>query len=314
MPATGRQARNDDILIISRTREVSNLPDNRQTMDESKRNSANTTNQENQRSLTLRRLRSALGPHTHYFSETGSTNDLLREMAVAGAPAGTLVLADFQRTGKGRLDRRWHVPPGTSLLFSLLFRPGWPAIHASWLTMMAGLAAVEAIAAALPAPAASSLQPALKWPNDIMLPVTTGWAKVGGILLETSVTGDRLEQAILGMGLNVNIPPEALPETASPATSLLAATGRPVARLPLLLTLVQRLDHYYQAASRGESPQPAWNERLLTRERVVQISGGGETLTGIALGTDEWGRLLVKTTDGEVHAFAAGDVTLRPGR
>lgn len=286
-------------------------------MDDFNDNTMSTTSQhdqESQRPLNTRRLRAALGPDAHYFPETGSTNDLLREMADAGAPGGTLVLADFQQTGKGRLNRRWQAPPGTSLLFSLLFRPGWPAVRASWLTMIGGLAAVEAIAAALAAPESSSLIPALKWPNDIILPDAAGWAKVGGILLETTVTGDRLEQAILGMGLNVNIPPEDLPETTVPATSLLAAGGRSLARLPLLVTLVQRLEHHYQAACRGESPQPAWNERLLTRDRPVAVSASGRTVTGTAAGTDEWGRLLVETADGEVYKFAAGDVTLRPQR
>ena len=252
-------------------------------------------------------LRDAIGANAHYVAETGSTNELLREMAASGAPAGTLVLADFQRTGKGRMNRRWEAPAGTSLLFSLLFRPDWPAVQAPWLTMVAGLAAVEALAETT-----SRLAPALKWPNDIMLPAGAGWAKVGGILLETTVNGDELAQAILGMGLNVNIPEEKLPATATPATSLLVATGRPVARLPLLSEVVARLKHHYEAACRGESPQPAWNERLLTGEQVVARSRG-KRLVGRMLGSDEWGRLLLETEDRTIHAIAAGDVTLRPG-
>lgn len=254
-------------------------------------------------------VRRMFGANAHYVAEIDSTNELLRKMAVAGAPAGTLVLADFQRTGKGRMNRRWEAPPGTSLLFSLLFRPGWPAIQASWLTMIAGLAAVEAIAVV-----ADPLSPALKWPNDIMLPVDAGWAKVGGILLESTVSAERLEQAILGMGLNVNIPGEELPAAATPATSLLVATGQSVARLPLLQQVLERLTHNYEAACRGESPQPAWNRRLLTGEEVVVTDGAGQRLRGTIQGTDEWGRLLLETADGTLHKMAAGEVTLRPGR
>ena len=252
-------------------------------------------------------LRAAIGPNAHYVAETGSTNELLQQMAAAGAPAGTLVLADFQRTGKGRLNRRWRAPAGTSLLFSYLFRPDWPASRAPWLTMMAGLAAVEAIEEMT-----AHLAPALKWPNDIMLATGDGWAKVGGILLETVISEDRLEQAIVGMGLNVNIPKAALPATATPATSLLLAKGGPVARLPLLSRLVARLEHHYEAAGRGESPQPEWNERLLKGAVVMASGGGAGRLTGRMLGTDEWGRLLLETVDGTVHTVAGGDITLRP--
>jgi BirA family biotin operon repressor/biotin-[acetyl-CoA-carboxylase] ligase len=144
-----------------------------------------------------------------------------------------------------------------------------------------------------------------------MLPDGEGWAKAGGILLETVIREGRLEQAILGMGLNVNIPQEQLPVVALPATSILVATGRPVARLPLLRRIVERLGDHYKAAGEGKSPQPTWNERLLTGNRVVVSGGGRETLTGTMLGTDKWGRLLLETEAGTVHRIAAGEVTLR---
>lgn len=248
-----------------------------------------------------------LGSVQHYFPEVDSTNALLADMAERGAETGSLVITDYQRRGKGRLGRRWEAPAGSSLLLSLLFRPQWPARRTMWLTMIAGLAAVDAIEAH------SGLQAGLKWPNDVMLSAGSEWRKTGGILLESSVQEGMLQQAILGMGLNVNIPSQLLPQGAGPVTSLLAELGRPVSRLPLLALLLERLEGLYEEAAGGKSPQPAWNERLITRGRAVQVTTATETLRGVATGADEWGRLLLRDDAGKVHAISAGDVTLREG-
>ncbi|MCI0398628.1 MAG: biotin--[acetyl-CoA-carboxylase] ligase [Chloroflexi bacterium] len=248
-----------------------------------------------------------LGRPVYYFPAVGSTNDVLGEMARAGAPAGTMVVADFQSQGKGRLNRRWEAPAGTSLLISLLFRPGWPAGQAAWLTMMAGLAAVEAVQAV------AGLAAGLKWPNDLVVPAGEGWRKFGGLLLEGEFAGDRLESAILGLGLNANIPAGHLSPAAIRATSLLVELGRPVSRLKLLAAYLECLEFLYEAAGEGHSPHPAWNARLVTLGRPVQVSGPGfdRPLAGTAEATDEWGRLLVRDPAGVLHAVAAGDVTLR---
>lgn len=263
-----------------------------------------------------------VGQFCRYEPVVGSTNALLKravvnETAVA-LPAGTLYLTDYQTEGRGRLQRKWEAPPGTSLLFSLLFRPDWPAAQANWLTMMAGLAAVEAVEAA------ATVKAGLKWPNDLILCHNGQWRKLGGILLEGDVDGTdgRLRSVVVGMGLNVNIPPDQLPAAAAPptgllaATSLLAATGQTTNRLRLLVDLLQRLERYYEAAAAGHSPQPAWNERLLTLGQPVRVSqpasAGAAPLDGTAESTDEWGALLVRDGSGQLHTVNAGDVTLRP--
>jgi BirA family transcriptional regulator, biotin operon repressor / biotin---[acetyl-CoA-carboxylase] ligase len=246
-----------------------------------------------------------LGRPCHYLPQTTSTNEVLGELAAAGAPAGTMVLADFQTAGRGRHGRRWQAPAGTSLLLSLLFRPPWPAEQAVWLMMMAGIAVVEAVRWETGLPAA------LKWPNDVMLPLAGGWHKTGGLLLETAFAGEVIDHAITGIGLNVNVSAGQMPQTATPATSLLAASGQPVARLPLLRELLERFEALYEAAAAGQSPQPAWDALLLTRGRPVSVHGAGLDLTGTATGTDRWGRLLVEDETGSVHAVTAGDVTLR---
>ncbi|MEW5989236.1 MAG: hypothetical protein AB1791_21635, partial [Chloroflexota bacterium] len=134
--------------------------------------------------------------------------------------------------------------------------------------------------------------------------------KVGGLLLEGEFEGDHLQTAVLGIGLNVNLRPEELPPVIFPATSLLAELGRPVSRLALLVALLQRLEERYEAADGGQSPQPAWDERLVTRGRPVRVSGA-TTVSGVAEGTDEWGSLLVRDAAGALRVVAAGDVTLR---
>lgn len=254
-----------------------------------------------------------LGRPYHYVAAIDSTNDRLKAWAADPArPAGTVLLAEYQSAGRGRLDRRWEAPPGVALLFSLLLRPGWPARQGVWLTMLAGLAVVEAIEAVTGSPAR------LKWPNDVVIDHEGEWRKVCGLLLDSSLdVAGRLESAVIGIGLNVNVPAAALPPAplpaATPPTSLQIACGRPVPRRPLLLTLLARLERRYEAAAAGRSPWAEWNDRLVTIGQRVRVSaaGGADALDGLAEGTDEWGQLLVRDAAGRRHAVAAGDVTLR---
>jgi BirA family biotin operon repressor/biotin-[acetyl-CoA-carboxylase] ligase len=259
-----------------------------------------------ERALTREIKTRWLGRRLHYLPVTTSTNAVLATLAADDAPAGTLVVTDYQERGRGRRLRHWEAPPGTSLLFSLLFKPDWPAAQASWLTMLSGLAAVAAIEDS------SNLHVALKWPNDVMLATAGSWRKTGGILLETEIEGNRLRQAIVGVGLNVNMKAHQLPDAPTPATSLFVAGGRAISRALLLARFLQALEQGYGAAAAGASPQPAWNERLMLRGEMVMIRDEAHTLRGEVLGTDEWGRLLLRTADGTVRHVAAGDVTLRP--
>lgn len=253
-----------------------------------------------------------LGRPYLYTEEIDSTNERMKAWAADPAyPSGTVLLAEYQSAGRGRLDRRWEAPPGTALLFSVLLRPRWPARQGSWLTMLAGLAVAETIEGVAGLPAR------LKWPNDVVLAVgeSEEWHKVCGLLLDVALTtgGDHLESAIIGIGLNVNIPRPAMPQSASPATSLLVAGGKPVSRRALLLALLERLERHYDAALDGRSPAEAWAARLITLGRPVWVTslGSASPLAGTAEGVDEWGQLLVRDAAGTLHTVTAGDVTLR---
>ena len=162
-----------------------------------------------------------------YLSSTRSTNDVAKNAAAQGAPEGTVILAEEQSAGRGRLGRRWLAPPGTCILCSILFRPDLPPTQAQRLTMLCSLAAADAIAQV------AGLQVSIKWPNDLVVkspiynlqsPIPTlhspSWKKLAGVLTETDLTGERLDFAVVGIGINVNVEPEVLPTLAPDATSI----------------------------------------------------------------------------------------------
>jgi len=252
-----------------------------------------------------------LGRAYHFYPRITSTNDELKALAAQSGtsepPAGTILVADYQSAGRGRLNRRWEAAPGTSLMFSLLLRPNWPSEQLLWLTMIASLAAIEAVEPLISAPTG------VKWPNDLMILQSGVWRKWGGLLLEGSVgENGRLETVILGVGLNVNMTADQLPEGITPVTSLSLAAGGTFSRAQLLVKILASLERYYEAAQEGISPQKLWQERLITLGRAVSVSQAGQpTLAGEAVGVDEWGQLLVQAQDGRVHIIAAGDVSLR---
>jgi BirA family biotin operon repressor/biotin-[acetyl-CoA-carboxylase] ligase len=174
-------------------------------------------------------LRGRFGrPYEHVVS-TPSTQLLL----LPDAPEGALVAAEQQTAGRGRLGRRWLTPVGTSLLCSLQLRPAIASERLPELTGVAARACADAIAAL------TGLEPELKFPNDVLV----GGRKVAGVLAEA-----REERVVLGIGVNVNVPADELPQEVDlPATSLLVETGRELDRAELLAELLERLERRYDA-------------------------------------------------------------------
>jgi BirA family biotin operon repressor/biotin-[acetyl-CoA-carboxylase] ligase len=248
-----------------------------------------------------------LGRGATFRSRVGSTNDEVKRLAENGAPEGTLVVADFQTAGRGRLDRRWWSPPGSNLLLSILFRPAFLAPHqAQRLTMLCSLAACDAIAAV------TGLQADVKWPNDLLM----GGKKVCGLLAELGVVGARLGYAVVGAGLNVNADFEGAdaPALMAPATSLKIEAGREVSRLAVLAALLERVEARYERLRGGALPHDEWGSRLATLGQQVQVTMPDRSLRGVAVGVDADGALLVRRADGEIKRVLAGDVTLRSGQ
>jgi BirA family biotin operon repressor/biotin-[acetyl-CoA-carboxylase] ligase len=254
-----------------------------------------------------------LGRAYRYVAAVGSTNDVLKaeESNGDGASnaAGTVLLTDYQERGRGRLARSWEAPPGSSLLFSILLRPGWPVERLSWLTMICGLAVSEAVEQQ------SGLKTYMKWPNDNVLEHENKWQKYGGILLEGGISKQgALDYVVAGMGINVNIPAGELPRTSFPATSLLVVNGRPLSRLDLFCAILSRFEEHYDRAGQGVSPHAAWQERLIYMNERVLVSrlGQGVDVAGQVIGTDTFGQLQIRDDLGAIHHIAAGDMILRP--
>ncbi len=248
-----------------------------------------------------------------HLPRVGSTNDAAKELAAQGAPEGTVVLADEQTAGRGRLGRRWMAPPGTCLLCSILFRPRLPLPQVPRLTMLCSLAAADAIEQV------AGLRVALKWPNDLVVqcpmsnsqpPASKSYRKLAGVLTETGLMGEQVEFAVVGIGINVNVPAEGLPALAADATSILAETGRHTDQEELLAALLAGVGTRNERLRAGENPWAEWAARLATLGQSVTVTTSTGAWSGIAEAVDEDGALLLRTPDGALHRLLAGDVTL----
>jgi BirA family transcriptional regulator, biotin operon repressor / biotin---[acetyl-CoA-carboxylase] ligase len=238
------------------------------------------------------------GSEVHYHDQVESTNDILRELAEQGSPEGTLVIADEQVKGRGRMGRVWIAPPGTSLLMSILFRPTLAPIEAHRLVMVAGLAAAEA------SESVAGVRVDVKWPNDLQI----SGKKLAGILPESVIEGSLLKWVIIGMGMNVNqgFPPD--DPLAHQATSLAAAVGQPVDRLALLGRIMSGVN-YWNTRINSAGLAESWRNRCVTLGSRVHIAVPGNSLVGLAEDIDDNGALWLQTDDGERHHLTLGEAT-----
>jgi BirA family biotin operon repressor/biotin-[acetyl-CoA-carboxylase] ligase len=236
---------------------------------------------------------------------TGSTNADLAVRAADGAPEGTVLAAEEQLAGRGRMGRRWVSPPRAAVMVSVLLRPvGVPRARRGWLPLLTGVAAATAIRQVTGVPAV------LKWPNDLLV----GDRKLAGILAEQS--GDAI---VVGTGLNVSITGDELPDTspgALPATSLLLEHATTLDRTALLTALLEQLAHWYRAWRHASPPgdpdqsglRQAYLDLCATIGRDVRVERpAGHVTAGRATGVDPDGRLIVAGPDGD-EAVSAGDV------
>lgn len=238
---------------------------------------------------------------SRWLGRVDSTNLIARAAARAGAPEGTLIVAEEQTAGRGRLGRRWQAPYGSSLLMSLLLR--LPAtVYPALLPFVTAVALAETLEQVF------ALQPTLKWPNDVQVM----GRKLAGILAESEFVGDRPDAVVVGVGLNVNIGPEVLAPLVPPATSLLVELGHPVERVPLLAAFLARWEVGYLTLLAGESPLPAWRRRAPMLGAPVEVRpAGGPPWTGVALDVTEGGALLVRDATGKTRTVHAADVSVR---
>ncbi|HJV34933.1 biotin--[acetyl-CoA-carboxylase] ligase [Geomonas sp.] len=248
--------------------------------------------------LTTRRI----GANLVCLKETESTNSVAFKMAEEGACEGTVVIADGQSAGKGRLGRIWLSPAGVNLYCSIVLRPPISPMAACQLTFLSAVAVARAIENC------SELTPQIKWPNDVLI----GGKKVAGLLNEMNAETEKVNFVVLGIGVNLNVRLSQLGGTLRyPATSLIEESGVEVDRVAFTRTLLTEIDDLYdrflvegEGAIRNE-----WLERSAMRGRQVKVSVGERQFAGVVQGVDQFGALLVLVGD-KVETVLSGDVSL----
>ncbi|CAA9274476.1 MAG: Biotin--protein ligase(EC (EC (EC [uncultured Blastococcus sp.] len=234
--------------------------------------------------------------------EIGSTNAALIAAAADDAPEGTVLVAEHQVSGRGRLDRTWTSPPRAGITVSFLLRPDVPAARKGWLPLLTGVALAESVAEV------TGVLPSLKWPNDLL---ARDGLKLAGILAEAVASPADRTAVVVGVGLNVSTAAGELPDT---GTSLSRVLGATVDRAPVLLAFLRAVERRYRRWSEvlGDPVSSGLAESYLgwsstVGSHVAATLPDGSTVEGVAQAVDWDGRLLVATPQGTVE-LAAGDV------
>jgi BirA family biotin operon repressor/biotin-[acetyl-CoA-carboxylase] ligase len=238
-----------------------------------------------------------IGQRVIYYPSVASTNELAKIEARRGVVEGTVIIAEEQTAGKGRLKRAWLSPRG-SLACSVILYPALE--HLPSLIMVASLAVARSIKAV------TGLEAGIKWPNDILL----NGRKVCGILVESEVRGEAVDYAVIGIGVNVNLRVADFPELLPAATSLSQELGREVSLLGLVIRLLVEIERLYLALLGGGSIYEAWRDSLATLGKGVYVVLGNARCSGIAESVARDGSLLIRRPDGSLSRIVSGDVTL----
>ena len=241
------------------------------------------------------------GKTVHFARETDSTNLWIKRLAKEGASEGTLALAEFQSAGRGRLGRSWEVPEGTSVMMSILLRPKFEPQYAPTLTLVMGMAVAKAVKSL-------GFDVSIKWPNDVVV----SHKKICGILTEMGVRDGKIDYAVIGVGINVNIK-EFPKEMADKATSLYLESGKEFDRSQIPGLVMEAFEEYYEkfAATCDLSGLKEEYESILANYNQPVRVLAKEPYEGVARGITDGGELLVEKTDGTIVAVSAGEVSVR---
>ena len=241
------------------------------------------------------------GKTVHFARETDSTNLWIKRLAKEGASEGTLALAEFQSAGRGRLGRSWEVPEGTSVMMSILLRPKFEPQYAPTLTLVMGMAVAKAVKDL-------GFDVSIKWPNDVVV----SHKKICGILTEMGVRDGKIDYAVIGVGINVNIK-EFPEEMVDKATSLYLESGKEFDRSQIPGLVMEAFEKYYEkfAATCDLSGLKEEYESILANYNQPVRVLAKEPYEGVARGITDGGELLVEKTDGTIVAVSAGEVSVR---
>jgi BirA family transcriptional regulator, biotin operon repressor / biotin---[acetyl-CoA-carboxylase] ligase len=238
-----------------------------------------------------------IGRTIQYYDHVASTMDEAMKLAQDKASDGTVVIAEAQTQGRGRLGRSWVSPKFKGLYFSIIVRPDTAVSEIASITLMAAVSVCEAVKRTC------GLEARIKWPNDILLEQK----KLGGILTEMNAGLDRVNYCVIGIGINVNSEPKTLVDG---AVSLAQQAGSAVNRVELLRELLRQFEHYYLKFKKKEfgSILDAWRQFSVTLGERVRIDMHKGRLDGIAVDIDADGGLLVRRDSGIIEKVLAGDV------
>ena len=245
-----------------------------------------------------------LGHNINYQESIVSSNELCKQLAMQGAPDGTLCLTEEQVKGKGGLSRGWFSPKGKGLWFSILLKPSFLPQEASKCTLLAAVAVVQAVNSI------AGVHASIKWPNDILLE----GKKLVGILTEMSAEFGHINYIVVGIGINVSVAPEDVPaEFRSSAISLNAVATEKISRTELLAAVLENFEKLYeQVLQQGFAPVlQLWRKYTSTLGKEVKVIAPNETYIGKAIDIDEEGLLIVEKADGTREKVLAGDVSIR---
>ena len=236
------------------------------------------------------------------FDVLDSTQNFGKELAVKEPVHGTLIVADSQSAGKGRRGRVWQSPKGSSIAMSLCLEPKLQIEHAAGLTLVMALAVSEGILEL------TGVEPQIKWPNDLVL----NGRKISGILTEL-ILKDGGYAVIIGTGINVNT--EAFPEEIKDiASSIKLETGKEISREALIASILKHFENYYEIYTQTEdfsALKELYEQRLVNKERDVQVLDPKEPYVGVAKGINEKGNLVVECIDGTIKCVDSGEVSVR---
>jgi len=251
----------------------------------------------------LPKLRTAsFGRRLTLLDVTDSTQNELRRLAEQGAAEGTLVIAEQQTNGRGRMGRNWVSPAGKGIWMSLLLRPPVPLPLTPQLTLLAAVALSRAISQQLPA-----LEIDIKWPNDLLIE----GKKISGILLESAAEDERLNYVVVGLGISVNLEADDYPEELlDRAVSLKMAAGRSVDRSELIAAVLEQFEQLYRLyLEQGFAPiRTLWEARSVTLGKETVLFTPQGTVTGVPRGLDDMGGLRVELADGSWRTVYSAEV------
>jgi BirA family biotin operon repressor/biotin-[acetyl-CoA-carboxylase] ligase len=232
-----------------------------------------------------------------------STNDMARDLAISGAAEGLCVIAREQTLGRGRQGRSWSSPPGEGLYMSLVLRPKVEASESALITLSAAIAVAESLRLDF------NVRGDIKWPNDVLV----NGRKICGILVEAAIERDRMQYAIMGIG--VNVAQKSFPEqVGDSATSILLETGRVIEPDDFAQAMLPRLEHWYEAAlSQPDRVIMHWEElSSSSHDCLVRVESADSVIEGMTRGLTAAGALIVELANGERCEIVSGEVKVRP--